>query len=120
MTGDLMELTNEEHTRMVQTHLALNEILARVDQLNVGLAMVWAWTWSTIKDYYNDSDLIVKDEDTVFAALWEAVATGNGFSLEYGAEHHEEEVRDWMFSRNLMDFAEDEELPSMENEILIS
>lgn len=103
-----MELTNEEHSRMVQTHLALNEILDRVGQLSVGLGLVWTWTWSTIKDYYNDEDLVVKDEDTVFAAMWQAVAEGHGFSLEYGAEQHADDVRDWMFDNDLMVLAEEE------------
>jgi len=116
-----MELSNEEHARMVQTHFALNEILDRVSQLTVGLGLVWTWTWRTIKDYYDDEDLVVKDEDTVFAALWQAVAEGRGFSLEYGAEQHEEEVREWMFDLELMSFAEDEEeLPDMGNNILIN
>ena len=57
--------------------------------------------------YYNDSDLAIKDEETVFTALWHAVRNGNGFSLEYGAEQHEEEVRDWLFSNDLMKSVDD-------------
>ena len=119
----------QEQTRMQDTHQKLNEMIEMCSELTVGLSMVWLWTWSTIKDYYDDYDLIVKDEDTVFAALWQAVADGRGFSLEYGAESHEEEVREWMFDLELMSLAEDEEeeeeededdLPDMESNILIS
>jgi hypothetical protein len=119
----------QEQTRMKDTHEKLNEMILMCSELSVGLSMVWLWTWSTIKDYYDDEDLIVKDEDTVFAALWQAVADGKGFSLEYGAEQHEEEVRDWMFNLELMSLAEDEEeededdeddLPDMESNILIN
>ena len=117
----------QEQTRMKDTHEKLNQMLLMCSELSVGLSMVWLWTWSTIKDYYDDEDLVVKDEDTVFAALWQAVADGNGFSLEYGAEQHEEEVRDWMFNLELMSLLEDEEeeeededdLPDMESNILI-
>jgi hypothetical protein len=118
----------QEQTRMQDTHQKLNEMLEMCSELTVGLSLVWLWTWSTIKDYYDDEDLVVKDEDTVFAALWQAVADGNGFSLEYGAEQHEEEVRDWMFNLELMSLLEDEEeeeeededdLPDMESNILI-
>ena len=115
----------QDKIRMQDTHEKLNEMILMCSELSVGLSMVWLWTWSTIKDYYDDEDLIVKDEDTVFAALWFAVRDGRGFSLEYGAENHEEEVREWMFDQELMVLAEDEEededeLPDMENEILIS
>jgi hypothetical protein len=119
----------QDKIRMQDTHQKLNEMILMCSELTVGLSMVWLWTWSTIKDYYDDEDLTIKDEETVFAALWQAVADGRGFSLEYGAEQHEEEVRDWMFNLELMSLAEDEEeededdeddLPDMESNILIN
>ena len=118
----------QEQTRMKDTHQKLNEMILMCSELSVGLSMVWLWTWSTIKDYYDDEDLTIKDEETVFAALWQAVAEGRGFSLEYGAEQHEEEVREWMFDQELMALSEDEEededdeeeLPDMGNNILIN
>lgn len=119
----------QDKIRMQDTHQQLNKIIDICSEMSVGLSMVWAWTWSTIKDYYDDEDLIVKDEETVFAALWHAVREGRGFSLEYGAEQHSDEVRDWMFDLELMSLAEDEDedeeededdLPNMENEILIN
>ena len=117
----------QDKIRMQDTHQKLNEMIQMCSELSVGLSMVWLWTWSTIKDYYDDEDLTIKDEETVFAALWQAVADGRGFSLEYGAEQHEEEVREWMLDLELMSFTEDEEededeeeLPDMENNILIN
>ena len=97
----------QDRTRMLDTMGQLNHIITLFDEMSVGLAMVWLWTWDTIKNYYNDSDLVIKDEETVFTALWHAVRNGNGFSLEYGAEHHEEEVRDWLFSNDLMKSVDD-------------
>jgi hypothetical protein len=44
--------------------------------------------------------------------LCEAVEAGMGFSLEWGAEQHHEEVQDWMLSRDyIVDtmFEEEEE-----------
>jgi|SanBayMetagenome_1026888.scaffolds.fasta_scaffold127437_1 hypothetical protein len=110
MTIKEVELMPEdEYARMQDTRQKLNEMLGMCSELSVGLSLVWLWTWSTIKDYYDDEDLIVKDEETVFAALWQAVADGHGFSLEYGAEQHSDDVRDWMFDKELMVLAEDEE-----------
>ena len=116
----------QDKIRMQDTHQQLNKIIDICSEMSVGLSMVWAWTWSTIRDYYDDEDLIIKDEETVFAALWYAVREGRGFSLEYGAEQHSDEVREWMFDQELMALAEDEEdededeLPDMENNILIN
>ena len=116
----------QDKIRMQDTHQQLNKIIDICSEMSVGLSMVWAWTWSTIRDYYDDEDLIIKDEETVFAALWYAVREGRGFSLEYGAEQHSDEVREWMFDQELMAFAEDEEdededeLPDMVNNILIN
>lgn len=115
----------QDKIRMQDTHQQLNKMIDICSEMSVGLSMVWLWTWSTIKDYYDDEDLIIKDEETVFAALWKAVGDGYGFSLEYGAEQHSDDVRDWMFDKELMVLAEDEEeeeddLPDMENNILIN
>jgi hypothetical protein len=44
--------------------------------------------------------------------LCEAVEAGQGFSLEYGAEQHQEEVQEWMLNREyIVDtmFEEEEE-----------
>ena len=92
----------QDRTRMFDTLGQLNHIISLLDEMSVGLSLVWLWTWDTIKNYYNDEDLVVRDEEIVFSALWHAVRDGNGFSLEYGAEQHEEEVREWMFGRDLM------------------
>jgi len=97
----------QDRTRMLDTLGQLNHIISLFDEMSVGMAMVWLWTWDTIKNYYSDVDLVLKDEETVFSALWHAVRDGNGFSLEYGAEQHQEEVRDWMFERDLMKYVDE-------------
>jgi hypothetical protein len=51
--------------------------------------------------------------------LCEAVEAGQGFSLEYGAEQHNEDVLDWMTSRDyIVDsmFEEEEEEDEDEDE----
>lgn len=89
----------------------LNQCLEILDTTDLGLSMVWLWTWSTI-------DSILKDEeykaevtmDDMWEHLGEAVKAGQGFSLEYGAEQHQEEVLDWMMSRGfIIDPSEEED-----------
>lgn len=88
----------------------LNQCLKILDTTDLGLSMVWLWTWSTI-------DSILKDEeykanatmDQMWGHLCNAVSAGQGFSLEYGAEQHQEEVLDWMMSRGFIVDPTDEE-----------
>ena len=96
----------------------LNQCLEILDTTDLGLSMVWLWTWSTI-------DNILKDEtyqpkvtmDDMWGHLCKAVEAGKGFSLEWGAETHQDEVLDWMFSNDyIVDPDEDPEEEEDEDE----
>ena len=91
----------------------LNKCLEILDTTDLGLSMVWLWTWSTIGNILEDETYKAKvTKDQMWDHLCEAVEAGHGFSLEYGAEQHHEEVQDWMLSRDyIVDtmFEEEEE-----------
>jgi len=91
----------------------LNECLSILDTTDLGLSLVWLWTWSTIKNFMADETFIMKKtEDEMWDCLCEAVDAGHGFSLEYGAEQHHEDVMEWMLNRDYMVdsmFEDDEE-----------
>ena len=91
----------------------LNECLKILDTTDLGLSLVWLWTWSTIKNFMEDETFIMKKtEDEMWDCLCEAVEAGHGFSLEYGAEQHNEDVMEWMLNRDYMVdsmFEDDEE-----------
>jgi hypothetical protein len=75
----------------------LDECLRILDTTDLGLSMVWLWTWSTIMNFYEDESWKTKaSKDEMWEHLVTAVAEGRGFSLEYGAEQHYEDVVDWM------------------------
>ena len=42
------------------------------------------------------------DEDTLWNKLCAAVEKGRGFSLEYGAEQHYEDVQEWLIDEDIM------------------
>jgi hypothetical protein len=98
----------------------LNECLKILDTTDLGLSMVWLWTWSTISNILEDETYKAKvTMDDMWGHLCEAVEAGQGFSLEYGAEQHQEEVQDWMLSRDyIVDtmFVDDEEEEEDEDE----
>ena len=88
----------------------LNKCLEILESTDLGLSLVWLWTWSQIK--WNMDDLEFKctvTEDEMWNHLCEAVEAGMGFSLEFGAEQLSEDVRDWMFSRGYLVDPEDED-----------
>jgi hypothetical protein len=91
----------------------LNECLKILDSTDLGLSLVWLWTWSTINNIFEDETYKQNvSMDQMWMNLCEAVEAGKGFSLEYGAEQHQEEVLEWMTDNDyIVDtmFEEDEE-----------
>ena len=91
----------------------LNECLKILDSTDLGLSLVWLWTWSTINNIFEDETYKHNVTiDDMWGHLCEAVEAGQGFSLEYGAEQHQDDVLEWMMNRDyIVDtmFEEDEE-----------
>jgi hypothetical protein len=91
----------------------LNACLEILDSTDLGLSMVWLWTWSTIDNILKDDNYKAKvTMDDMWGHLCEAVEAGQGFSLEWGAEQHQEEVLEWMMNRDYIvdpDMEEEEE-----------
>ena len=99
----------------------LNKCLEILDTTDLGLTMVWLWTWSTIGNIIEDNTWhATVTLDDMWGHLCEAVEAGMGFSLEYGAEQHQEDVLDWMMSRGFitdpLDDDEEEEEDEDEDE----
>lgn len=81
----------------------LNTALGILDSTDLGLSMVWLWTWSTIKSAMEDAEYKFHlTEEEVWDKLVEAVDVGHGFSLEYGAEDHYEDVTNWLLENGIM------------------
>ena len=81
----------------------LNQCLEILDTTDLGLSMVWLWTWSTIKNFMQDETIKMKcTENEMWDHLCQAVEAGYGFSLEYGAEQHHDDVQEWMFNKDYM------------------
>jgi hypothetical protein len=92
----------------------LDKCLSILDTTDLGLSLVWLWTWSTITSLIEDDETfeakVTKDE--MWDHLCKAVEAGKGFSLEYGAEQHHDDVQDWMLeNKYIVDtmFENDEE-----------
>lgn len=92
----------------------LNACLEILDSTDLGLSLVWLWTWSTVNNILEDPDWVAEvSKDQMWDNLCEAVSAGQGFSLEYGAEQHHDDVLEWMLNRGYildpMDEVEEED-----------
>ena len=75
----------------------LDECLKILDSTDLGLSLVWLWTWSTIRNILEDDDFATTvTPDEMWGHLCAAVKAGDGFSLEYGVEQHQNDIVDWM------------------------
>ena len=79
----------------------LNECLEILDTTDLWLSLVWLLTWSTINNIFEDETYKQNCTlDEMWDHLCEAVEAGMGFSLEYGAEQHNDDVLEWMLNRD--------------------
>jgi hypothetical protein len=75
----------------------LNKCIEILDTTDLGLSLVWLWTWSTIAQILDDDSYASSVTlDEVWEPLCRAVEDGLGFSLDNGVEQHQEEVLAWM------------------------
>jgi hypothetical protein len=124
-----------QNVRRDKVYTDINEIVNRLNDLNVFPSLVWVYAWDLVRnqlDYYHaDSgeDYVTNDkltEKDVWNMFWND-ADKNGFTLEYGASDLHDGVFDWMTDSDIIISSDDqdeeddeEELPDMENNILIN
>jgi hypothetical protein len=88
----------------------LNECINILQSTDLGLSLVWLWTWDTIKYKMEDDNYrVVATEDEMWGHLCKAVEEGKGFSLEYGAEQLNDDVSEWMTENGYIIDLENEE-----------
>ena len=88
----------------------LNECIKILESTDLGLSLVWLWTWDIIKYTMGDSSYTAKStEEEVWQDLCKAVEAGKGFSLEYGAEQLDDDVKEWLVERGHLNDPDPEE-----------
>ena len=89
----------------------LNECISILQDTDLGLSLVWLWTWDSILYKMQDDNYrSTVTEEQMWEHLCEAVEAGRGFSLEWGPEQHSEELTDWMLDNGyIIDLSEEEE-----------
>ena len=109
------EMDIQERTRMLDTYTEIEDIIAKITVLPVGLPLVWVYAWDVARDLYKSIQegqeevyRVTEDIEDVWRMFWED-ADKNGFSLQWGAEDLHEAIRDWMFDRGIFDEVPEED-----------
>lgn len=103
------ELDLQEKTRRDDAFVNINNTIDSLSKLDVFPALVWLWCWDIIKDWYENEQWEDVSTDpftdecfaqglelkTIWDKFWED-SDSNGFSLEYGVEQLDEQLRDWL------------------------
>jgi hypothetical protein len=99
-----------QYDRGQKIKMQLDQMVNTLNGMDVGMSLVWLWTWDLIRDKYDqyskddlDSDLTITDGttlDTIWDKLWTKVPAS--FTLEYGAEYMDEAVTDWMIDNDFL------------------
>ena len=105
----------QEKTRMQDVYNEIEDIIAKITVLPVGLPLVWVYAWDVARDLYKsiqegseEEYCVSEDIEDVWQMFWED-ADKNGWSLQYGAEDLHEGIRDWMVDRNIIIETEEED-----------
>ena len=105
-----------QYDRGQKVKMQLDQMVNTLNGMDVGMSLVWLWTWDLIRDKYSNYEFITEDSDyaitpgttldIIWEKLWEKVPAD--FTLEYGAEQMDEAITDWMIDNNFMVLVDDD------------
>lgn len=110
MTGSNIEdIDLLEASRRDYNYEKVNEVIDSLKQIDVFPSLVWVWCWDMIRSWYEDEqwDDVHEDpyvsecfsQDVDLKDIWDKFwydSDKNGFSLEFGVDQLDEQLRDWL------------------------
>jgi hypothetical protein len=115
MTTESLQINKTEDIGP-QIKMQLDQIVNQLNNMPIGMSLVWLWAWDLIRDKYKQhefpgewSDYIVTS-GTTLDIIWEKLWANppSDFTLEYGAEQMDEAVLDWMIDNEFLAILEDD------------
>ena len=109
MTTESLEIKKTEDIGP-QIKMQLDQMVDHLNNMPIGMSLVWLWVWDLIRDKYKNYEFIDEMSDyvvttgTTLDIIWEKL-WGNppsDFTLEYGAEQIDEAVLDWMIDNEFL------------------
>jgi hypothetical protein len=97
-----MDMDLQEKVRGLDIRHELDQMISKLGQLNVGLPLVWLYTWDVITNSYdvmsNDEGYTKANPDYSIDDVWDELWSAPFGSLEFGPEALDEDVRDWLIN----------------------
>jgi hypothetical protein len=109
MTTEPLEINKTEDIGP-QIKMQLDQMVDHLNNMPIGMSLVWLWVWDLIRDKYKNYEFIDEMSDyvvtpgTTLDIIWEKL-WGNppsDFTLEYGAEQIDEAILDWMIDNEFL------------------
>ena len=98
-----------------ETRITLDSLISQMEQMPIGLPLVWLYVWDVIKNKYesysvDSGEYYVVNPDFNIDNVWDALWNKPEFTLEYGPEALDEHVFDWLMDNNfIIEDGEDED-----------
>ena len=96
----------QEKVRGNDVRAELDQMISKLGELNVGVPLVWLYVWDVITNSYD----VMSDDDGYTMAnpnksiddVWDLLWSSPVFTLEYGVEQLDEEIRDWLIDNEFI------------------
>ena len=93
-----------------QIKMQLDQMVDQLNNMPIGMSLVWLWVWDLIRDKYKNYEFIDEMSDyvvttgTTLDTIWEKLWANppSDFTLEYGAEQIDEAILDWMIDNEFL------------------
>lgn len=96
----------QEKVRGLDIRKDLDEMINKLSSMPVGMPLVWLYVWDVVKSTYadmsNDDGYTTVNSDYSIDDVWNALWANPIFSLEYGVEQLDEEIRDWLITNEFI------------------
>ena len=109
MTTESLEIKKTEDIGP-QIKMQLDQMVDQLNNMPIGMSLVWLWVWDLIRDKYKNYEFIDEMSDyvvtpgTTLDTIWEKLWANppSDFTLEYGAEQIDEAILDWMIDNEFL------------------
>ena len=109
MTIESLEIKKTEDIGP-QIKMQLDQMVDQLNNMPIGMSLVWLWVWDLIRDKYKNYEFIDEMSDyvvtpgTTLDIIWEKLWANppSDFTLEYGAEQIDEAILDWMIDNEFL------------------
>lgn len=102
----------QEKIRGNDIRVDLDLMIDKLSSMPIGVPLVWLYVWDVIKNSYDvmshDEGYTKANPDYSIDDVWDLLWSSPVFSLEWGVEQLDEEIRDWLIHNEFIVEQEEE------------